>query len=110
MMDNRLIEYGRMDYPGVIASALLRIVAIRATMSNPVLKGDLERYRNAIMALYIILPPSIRKKVSIDKAKSLDDLDNVVMTIRDHLEKLGLLARKVLEVGSPDVDVYEESP
>ena len=106
MMDNRLIEYGKMDYPGVIASALLRIVAIRANISNPVLKGDLERYRNAIMALYIILPSNIRKKIDLNKAKTLEDLDLIVMKIRDELERVGLLARKILEVGSPDVDLH----
>lgn len=101
--------YGKLDYPSVIARQLDRILSIRSQISTPVNKVLLSRLRSAIVALWLISPRSVREEVGEPPSTTLEELDTFFIRLRDALEKHGLIGVRILEVGRPDVDVYEES-
>jgi len=104
-MSNEFVYYGRIDYPQIILRQLDRISNIRTKLSYPVNKIELEEYRNAVLTLYLISPPVVRRESGEPpKNGDLKSLDEYLVRLRDTLEKHGLIGGKVLEVGRPDVD------
>jgi len=107
-MTEHFIYYGHIDYPQIILRQLDRIASIRTKMSYPINKIELEEYRNAVMTLYLISPPAVRREVGEPPASDLNTLDKYLVKLRDALERHGLIGGRVIEVGRPDVDLHEE--
>ena len=107
-----ILEYGKIDYPTILLRQLDRIMSIRTSISTPITKIELARYRSAILALYMVSPRKVREEVGAPPNGSLEDLDAYLVRLRDALERHGLIGVKILEVGSfeggRDADIHEE--
>jgi len=101
--------YGRIDYPAVIARQIDRIAYIRTNLSYPVNRIDFFRLQSAIKTLYMLSPKKVREAVGKPPNSSLSELDEYFMQLRDELEKCGLIGGKIIERGSPDVNIHEEN-
>jgi len=104
--------YGRLDYPSVLLTQLVRISAVRSSLSYPVSSIDLFRYWSAVLVLYMLSPPSVRKRVGEPPRTSVEELDAYLVRLRDALEYEGLIGTRFIERGRPEVgfnaDLHEE--
>ena len=108
-MPEDIVDYGRVDYPTLILIQLNRIASVRSRLSSRPTRDDVQSYYSSVKVLYMLAPPAVRREVGgLPSPRSVDDLDEFFTRLRDALEKHGLIARRVLEVGRPDVDVLEE--